>query len=89
MRCFYNVDKINIFKSKGALILKQILSHGFLCDIFNVHRIRYDYRFIDIMGLNFLTINFRQIQRTFLGKESSFSRISEGQRRPSCAKRRF
>jgi hypothetical protein len=25
----------------------------------NVHRIRYDYRFIDIMGLNFfLTINF-------------------------------
>jgi hypothetical protein len=32
---------------------------GFLCDAFNVHKIRYDYRFIDIMGLNFLTINFQ------------------------------
>ncbi len=46
-------------KSKGAIILKQISSHGFLCDVFNIHRIPYDYHFIDFMGLNFLTINFQ------------------------------
>jgi hypothetical protein len=34
-------------------------------------RICYDYRLIDIMGLNFLTINF-QIQRTFSGKNCLF-----------------
>jgi hypothetical protein len=39
--------------------LKQISSQEFSCDVYTVHRIRYNYRFIDIMGLNFLTINFR------------------------------
>jgi hypothetical protein len=59
---FFNIKffgKIKVFKSKGGIILKQISSHRFLCDVFNVHRIPYDYPFIDIMSLNFLTINFR------------------------------
>ncbi len=66
------LKKINVFKSKGAIILKQPSSHGFLCDIFNVHRIFYDYRFIDIMGLTFLMINFQKFQRTFLEKKIIF-----------------
>ncbi len=37
-------------------------------------------RFIDIMGLNFLTINCRSIQRTFLGKKSSFFAIFGGEK---------
>jgi hypothetical protein len=32
---------------------------------FNVHRIRYDYRFIDIMGLNFFNAKF-SIKSMFL-----------------------
>ena len=43
----------------------QITFQGFLCDGFNVHRIRYDYRFIVIMGLNFFNDKF-SIKSTFL-----------------------
>ncbi len=44
---------------------KQISSQGFLCDLFNVHRIRYDYRFIEIISLNFFNNKF-SIKSTFL-----------------------
>ncbi len=37
---------------------KQITSQGFLCNVFNVHRIPYDYCFIDIMGLIFFNDKF-------------------------------
>ncbi len=62
---FFNdkfLKKINIFKSKGAIILKQLSSHGFLCDIFNVHRIFYDYRFIDIMCAAYIGIGGMKIE---------------------------
>jgi hypothetical protein len=42
-----------------AIILNKSLSQDFyLCDVFNVHRIRYDYRFINFMGLNFFNNKF-------------------------------
>jgi hypothetical protein len=44
---------------------KQITSQGFLFDVFNVHRIPHDYRFIDVMGLNFFNDDF-SIKSTFL-----------------------
>jgi hypothetical protein len=51
-------DKFIAVKKQRFNNFKQITFQGFLCDVFNVHGIPYDYRFIDIMGLNFLTINF-------------------------------
>ncbi len=37
---------------------KQITFQGYLCDAFNVHRIGYDYRFIEIIGVNFFNDKF-------------------------------
>ncbi len=58
-------DGYSLLCSKKQPPRHKISSHRFLCDVFNVHRIRYDYYFIDIMGLNFFNDKF-SIKSTFL-----------------------
>ncbi len=71
---FFN-DKFSIksmfLKVKGSNF-KQFSSHGFFCDVYNVHRIPYDYRFIDIMGLNFFNDKLSINSLTIFGQKIVF-----------------
>jgi hypothetical protein len=58
-------DKFIGLKINVSIILNKSLPKDFLCDVFNVHRIPYDYCFIDIMGLNFFSDRF-SIKSMFL-----------------------
>ncbi len=62
---FHIFRYIHRIKNQRFSNFKQITFQGFLCNAFNFHRIRYDYRFIDIMGLNLFNDKF-SIKLTFL-----------------------
>ncbi len=61
-------DKFIVLKSNVSIILNKSLPKDFYVDGFNVHRIRYNYRFFDIIGLNFFNDKFL-IKSTFLKVE--------------------